>query len=56
MIDRYHLHEQMALYDLTCDNCKEEITIGDTCHIDNTSGNEEGTAKIYCEQCIEELV
>jgi len=52
-IDSVGLSSHVALYSLVCDDCGEEIEIGDDCWIDNSDGNEESKALIYCENCVE---
>ena len=51
-INPLSLTESVAVANLICSNCLEDIEIGDDCYTDTTLGLEEPKAKVYCEICI----
>lgn len=53
-INPLSLTESVAVANLICSNCLEDIEIGDDCYTDTTIGREEPKAKIYCMTCIAE--
>lgn len=50
------LTESMAVVPVTCSNCLDDIDIGDFCYVDTSNGTEEGKAKVYCEECIKDIL
>jgi hypothetical protein len=63
-LNKFGLIESIAVIPVVCDNCLDEIDIGDDCYInrlDQPEGTkkedsvEEDMAEIYCASCVEEF-
>ena len=52
-INPQRLDESVAVTNLVCSNCLEDIEIGDVCYTDTSLGAEEHKALIFCQICIE---